>query len=71
MAASNNLTILHLFQIALNSKWGSTRDTKAALCLLSTRVILSAYQFSAEMSSPSHVATALILMDFISQHQHY
>ena len=43
---------------AYNS-WGPIRDTEAVLHLPNTRAVLSAYQFSTEMASPSHVVTSL------------
>ena len=51
---------------ALNTydNWGSIKDTEAALHLPSARAILSAYQFSAEMSSPHYVVTGLSVDGF-------
>ena len=51
---------------ALNpyNNWGPIRNTEAVIQLPNKRVILSAYQFSAEMSSPSHVVTALSVDGF-------
>ena len=39
--------------------WGPIRDVEAILQLPNNRVILSAYQFSTEMASRSHVVTSL------------
>ena len=39
--------------------WGPIRDTEAVLQLPNTRTVLSAYQLSTEMVSPSHVVTSL------------
>ena len=39
--------------------WGPIRDTEAVLYLPSDRVILSAYQFSVEMTAPGFMVTAL------------
>ena len=39
--------------------WGPIRDVEAILQLPNDRVILSAYQFSTEMASRSHVVTSL------------
>jgi len=41
------------------NNWGPIRDIEAILHLPSKRAVLSAYQFSTEMTSPSHVATSL------------
>ena len=41
------------------NNWGPIKDTEAILHLPNTRAVLSAYQFSTEMSSPSHVVTSL------------
>ena len=46
------------------NNWGPIRRTEAVLNLPSDRAILSAYQFSAEMSSPSHLVTALSVNGF-------
>ena len=47
--------------------WGPIRDVEAMLHLPNNRAVLSAYQFSTEMSSPSHMVTALSVNGF---HQH-
>ena len=47
--------------------WGPIKDVEAVLYLPSNRAILSAYDFSTEMSSSSHVVTALDVDGF---HQH-
>ena len=47
--------------------WGPIRDVEAILHLPNNRPVLSAYQFSTEMSTPSHVLTALDVNGF---HQH-
>ena len=39
--------------------WGPIRDVEAILQLPNNRAVLSAYQFSTEMASPSHVVTSL------------
>ena len=39
------------------NNWGPIRNTEAVMHLPNDRVILSAYQISAEISSPSHVVT--------------
>ena len=41
------------------NNWGPIRDTEAILQLPNTRAVLSAYQFSTEMVSHSHVDTSL------------
>ena len=41
------------------NNWGPIKDTEVILHLPNDRTILSAYQFSAEMASPSHVVTSL------------
>ena len=41
------------------NNWGPISDTEAILHLPNTRAVLSAYQFSTEMASPSHVVTSL------------
>ena len=41
------------------NNWGPIKDTEAILHLPNTRAVLSAYQFSTEMASPSHVVTSL------------
>ena len=46
------------------NNWGPIRNTEAVLYLPSNRIILSAYQFSATMTSPSHVVTALSVDGF-------
>jgi len=38
-----------------NNIWGPIRDNEALLHLPSKRAVLSAYQFSTELTSPSHV----------------
>ena len=47
--------------------WGPIRDTEAVLQLPNTRALLSAYQFSTEMTTSSHMVTALNVNAF---HQH-
>ena len=47
--------------------WGPIRDTEAVLQLPNTRALLSAYQFSTEMTASSHMVTALNVNAF---HQH-
>ena len=49
------------------NSWGPIRDTEAVLYLPSDRTILSAYQLSVEMTTPSHMVTALGVDGF---HQH-
>ena len=51
---------------ALNryNNWGPIRNTEAVIRLTNKRVILSAYQFSVEMSPPNHVVTALSVDGF-------
>ena len=46
------------------NNWGPIRNTEAVLHLPSDRAILSTYQFSAEMTSPSQVVTALSVDGF-------
>ena len=41
------------------NNWGPIKDTEAILHLPNTRAVLSAYQLSTEMASPSHVVTSL------------
>ena len=52
---------------ALNpyNNWGPIRNTEAVIQLPNDLVILSAYQFSVEMSSPSHMVTALSVNGFL------
>ena len=47
--------------------WGPIKDTETILHLPNTRAVLSAYQFSTEMTAPSHMVTALNVNGF---HQH-
>jgi len=47
--------------------WGILSNLETVLHLPSTRVVLAAYQFSSEMTNPSHVVTALGVNGF---HQH-
>ena len=47
--------------------WGPIRDVEAILHLPNKRAAISAYQFSTEMTTPSHVVTALDVNGF---HQH-
>ena len=47
--------------------WGPIRDVEAILQLPNDRPVLSAYQFSTEMSTPSHVVTALDVNGFHQQ----
>ena len=49
------------------NNWGPIRDVEAILHLPNDRAVLSAYQFSTEMATPSHVLTALDVNGF---HQH-
>ena len=44
--------------------WGPIRDVEAILHLPNDRAVLSAYQFSTEMTTPSHVVTALDVNGF-------
>ena len=44
--------------------WGPIRDVEAILQLPNDRPVLSAYQFSTEMATPSHVVTALDVNGF-------
>ena len=46
------------------NNWGPIRDTEVALQLPNDRVVMSAYQFSAEMVAPSNVFTALEVNGF-------
>ena len=46
------------------NNWGPIRDTEVALQLPNHRIVMSAYQFSAEMVTPSHVFTALEVNGF-------
>ena len=48
-------------QTTINSynNWGPIRDVEGILQLISTRAVLSAYQFSTEMTSPHHMAASL------------
>ena len=41
------------------NNWGPIRDVETILYLPSARAVLSAYQFSTEMASPSHVVASL------------
>ena len=41
------------------NNWGPIKDTEAILHLPNTRAVLSAYQLSTEMASPSYVVTSL------------
>ena len=45
------------------NNWDPIRDTEVVLQLPNTRAVLSAYQFSTEMASPSHVVTSYIEVD--------
>jgi len=42
-----------------NNNWGPIKDIEAILHLPSTRAVLSAYQISTEMTSPSYMVTSL------------
>ena len=46
------------------NSWGPLQDLKLLLHLPTAGVVLSAYQFSTEMASPSHVVTALEVNGF-------
>jgi len=46
------------------NNWGPIRDTEVASQLSNNRAVLSAYQFSAEMVTPSDVFTALEVNSF-------
>ena len=49
------------------SNWGPIRDIEATLHLPNSRAMISAYQFSAEMTTPSTVLTALDVNGFHQQ----
>ena len=49
------------------NNWGPINDLQLTLQLPNDRVILSAYQLSTEMSSPSHLVTALHVDGFYQQ----
>ena len=49
------------------NNWGPINDLQVILQLPNNRAILSAYQLSTEMSSPSHLATALNVNGFYQQ----
>ena len=49
------------------NNWGPINDLQVILQLPSNRTILSAYQLSTEMSSPSHLVTALDVNGFYQQ----
>ena len=49
------------------NNWGPINDLQLTLQLPNDRVILSAYQLSTEMSSPSHLVTALDVNGFYKQ----
>ena len=49
------------------NNWGPINDLQLTLQLPNDRVILSAYQLSTEMSSPSHLVTALNIDGFYQQ----
>ena len=55
--------------IATNNynNWGPINDLQVILQLSNNRAILSAYQLSTEMSSPSHLVTALNVDRFYQQ----
>ena len=46
------------------NNWGPINDLQLILQLPNNRAILSAYQLSTEMSSPSHLVTALDINGF-------
>ena len=46
------------------NNWGPLHDTEVVLNLPNNRAMLSAYDFSVEMESPSHMDTALLLDGF-------
>ena len=46
------------------NNWGPINDLQVILQLRNNRAILSAYQLSTEMSSPSHLVTALEINGF-------
>ena len=49
------------------NNWGPINDLQVILQLPNNRAILSAYQLSTEMSSPSHLVTALDVNGFYEQ----
>ena len=49
------------------NNWGPINDLQVILQLPNNRAILSAYQLSTEMSSPSHLVTALDVNEFYQQ----
>ena len=49
------------------NNWGPINDLQVTLQLANDRAILSAYQLSTEMSSPSHLVTALDVNGFYQQ----
>ena len=51
--------------------WGPIRDVEAILHLPNDRAVLSAYQFSTEMTTPSHVVTALDVNGFPPHTTHF
>ena len=51
--------------------WGPIRDFEAILHLPNDRAVLSAYQFSTEMTTPSHVVTALDVNGFPPHTTHF
>ena len=53
------------------NNWGPINDLQDILQLPNNRAILSAFQFSTEMSSPSHLATALDVNGFYQQSTTY
>ena len=49
------------------NNWGTIKDLQVILQLPNNRAILSTYQLSTEMSSPSHLVTALNVNGFYQQ----
>ena len=53
------------------SNWGPIRDVEAILHLPNNRAVLSAYQFSTEMTSSSNVVTSLDVDGFHHKQQYF
>jgi len=67
-AVSNGINCYPVSSLTNNyNNWGRIRDFEVILQLPNYRAILAAYQLSTEMSSPSHVVTALSVNGFYQQ----
>ena len=60
----SNVTLHQLLLTTTDNNWGPINDLQVILQLPNNRAILSAYQLSTEMSSPSHLVTALNVNGF-------